>query len=412
MASTHPRESRRKAGDSQVQQQRKASVSEEGSPWELAPSRRGVSRYESTPDDESPAGAYGAYSVVPKRKSRHNPDETHSPTKERACYNQSTYERNESYSVAPRSSSPEALTFRAPYRPPKTGIAGYFSKPNKGSSPLSSSSSSKKSTPLKVRGKEAATSAETSSLLNQSDSDDDVMVEISHYSSNPTSPSKNYMKEKNIGDEGGALLSSVDEPTDMPPPPTEIELEWDPEIPCDDTLTESPDANALAKQTESLSLDRQKPQSNLLLSYSNVESSQKVFSNDLEDLVSSPEHENFLTHNNQLYLPPPNPGGQLLSEIVTNNPSLSSFLMSTAPPPPEQFATIGNSSNPNLVSSVISKNKVGESSPFGEISDSSPPTRVDEQIEVIDLDEEPRKRSNRRRNSFDQAQEFGNVLNL
>jgi len=404
---------------SQVQPQRQTPASEEGSPWELAPSRQGKPRYESNVDDETSAGAYGAYSVGPKRKPRPKSAETPSPSKERIHYQPNHYAMKESRYVPPRSPSPEDLTFRAPVQPPKAGLASFFSKSDKGSPAvsMSSSSSSKKSTPLKVRGKEVATNAETSSLLNQFESDDenDVTIEISHYSSKHTSPNKNYLKEKDLGEEGGALLGSTDEPTDLPPPPTEIELEWEPEI-CDETLVENSGPDVVAKETEKLSLQEKEAQSNFLLSYADVESPQKSFSNDLEELMSTPEHENFLSLNKQQYLPPPNPGGQLLSEIVTNNPSLSNFLMTSAPPPPKQFAT--SSEQPDLISSVPSTSlyrkeaQIDENPTVRDELEPSLPVRVDEQIEVIDLDEEPRKRSNRRRNSFDQAQEYGNILNL
>ena len=400
-AASHPKESYRNPS-SHVRQQRQTPVSEEVSPWELAPSRRGMPRFESSGDDESPAGAYGAYSLAPKRKPRPKSAETPSPIKEKARYQPSRYDPKESYSISPRSPSPEDLTFRAPIQPSKTGLGSFFTKPSKGSPAisLSSSSSSKKSTPLKVRGKEAATSAETSSLLNQTESDEEgVMVEISHYSKN-TSPNKSYMADKTIGEEGGALLATVEEPTDLPPPSTEIELEWDPEV-GDETLT---DNSELIKETEKLSIEEEKPQSDFLLSYTDVESPKKSIPNDLEELISTPEHESFLQLNKQQYLPPPNPGGQLLSEIVTNNPSLSNFLMSSTPPPPKQFAT--SSEPPDIVLPDGGPGYGG-----GEV-ESSFPVRVDEQIEVIDLDEEPRKRRNRRRNSFDQAQEFGNILNL
>ena len=366
-------------------------ASTDNSPWELAPSQQGVPRYEPNPDDESPAGAYGAYSVGPKRKPRPRPVNAEPPRRARPVASNND---GGAYYAPRRSPSPEELSFRAPSQPAKTGITSYFAKSAK-SSPsvsMSSSSSSKKSTPLKVRGKEAATSAETSSLLNQSESEEDegVMVEISH--SKISSPEKRYKKEKQVGDEGGSLLASAEDPGTLPPPPSAVELEWDPEIDLDDTIVEigSQEVDDLAKEAGNLKVETTAAHPDLLLSYNNVETKK---TNDLEELISSPEHES-------LQLPPPNASGQLLSEIVINNPSLSNFLLTSAPPPPQEFASEAADVQQDIVIPGI---------------DNANPEHVEKEdlLEVVDFDQEPKKRSSsRRRNSLDHAQEYGNMLNV
>ena len=392
---------------------------EENSPWELAPSRRVVARCESV-DDESPAGAYGAYSVSSRRKA---------PTKAHRFDRPETSSRNETSGydarIAPvqlqRPPSPEDLCFRAPAEPIRSGISGFFNKPAKDSPSASlSSGSSKKSTPIRVRGKEKATAAETSSLLNQSQSDDDdgsgVMVEISHYPNNQTSPEKRYTKERVVGQEKNSLLAADDDAQyELPPPPSEIELEWEPDIEAEENPEQfSVDSHGQVSKHDQPAASETQP--DLLLSYADVESPIKSLNSDLEALMNQGtgkyEEESSYLDTNQ-YLLPPNPSGQLLSEIVTNNPSLSSFLMSSAPhpPPPEQYAS-GNeqmSSRPTVPVDNKSAHLAATDEP--EVEHASLPVRVDDQIEVIDLDEEPRKPGSRRRNSFDQAREFGNVLN-
>ena len=394
-----PYETYRSTHSRVIEYPKKEAESQEGSPWELAPSRYGAPTYvKESFDDETAAGAYGAYAIGAPRKSRPKPVKVLPPPVEKTTFKPRVAE---SPPLPPEPPSPEELTFRAPMGDSsKTGVSSYFNKPFK-SSPHSSSSS-KKSSPLKVRGKVAATSAETSSLLNQSQSedDDDVAVEITHYSSKQNSPDKSYLKAKEIGEERGALLSSENnvDPVAIPIPTSEIELEWHPEI-------EEDSGKAVAAETAALVTEKQ-TQPNLLLSYTNVESPKNSLPDDLDVLVSTPEH---FSMDKQQHLPPPNQGGQLLSEIVTNNPSLSSFLMTPAPPPPEEFA-----SSSNVAASLTEELPENSANNLNSIESEnlSPPVRVDEQIEVIDLDEEPRKRINRRRNSFDQAQEFGNVLNL
>lgn len=391
----------------------------ENSPWELAPSRQGVTQPSDCVDDESSAGAYGAYSVSSRRKIRSKPARNDRPQAQLSTRTPAAYQDTKFAPIQlKRPPSLEDLSFRAPSEPVRSGISSYFNKSAKDGSGVSGSSgSSKKSTPVRVRGKEKATNAETSSLLNQSQSEDDddgIMLEISHYPCKQTSPEKRYPREKGVVDEKGSLLAAdSEEHYELPPPPSEIELEWDQEI----ELTENPPLDALSSQNQVSKVNHQSGESqpNLLLSYSNVESPVKSVASEFESLMTTGagkfEDESFLE--TKQYLPPPNPGGQLLSEIVINNPSLSNFLMSTAPPPPQEFAS--NSKQTTNVQVEIHpsmKNDHGLLTSGGAgFEPASLPVRVDDQIEVIDLDEEPRKRGNRRRNSFDQAREYGDVLN-
>ncbi|XP_076816733.1 uncharacterized protein LOC143462443 isoform X2 [Clavelina lepadiformis] len=468
----------------------KQSSNEESSPWELAPSR--MPDFQNVEDDDGSAGAYGAYSVRPKRrpqkrqinpypeKSREKGKAPHDiggmsnkqpPTSETVGHQQiakmaqSASKIGISY-LRSRSPSPDTLDFRQPedleFRkaappPSKTALSKYISRSSKSSPSMTSSSSnsSRKNTPLKVRGKEAATNAETSSLINAVDSDEEnTLASEPQYLSAHTSPDKSYLKRE-TGMEGGSLSSVENDEVEVVAAPSvgEIDLEWDP------TLTshhppeideESQEMVVLEKETAKIILQEKgevQHEPDLLLSYTNVESPKKDLhqftledlENDNANLSVKQSNDNLLMMENLQSLPSPQHTGQLLSEIVNTNPSLENFLITSPPPPPQEFACAQRRPRQIYNSDVsYSKFPITKDSPSfypeltfkdhdpvekgikntadgpleSEVESTNQPVRVDEQVIVIDLDEEPRKRvaTLRRRNSLDQAQEFGNVM--
>ena len=451
-------------------------TTKESSPWELAPQHcNNGPRYDV--DEDSPAGAYGAYSVRPKRRQVSREYlYNESPPQPQLPSNQNSNAKERVASPPVRSPSPENLDFRKPN-------STYKSRNSFKSSPsLSSvsSSSSRKSTPSRVRPNEAASKEETSSLLNSKDSDDEP-EEKSHRS--PGRQKKVYELEKNR-DVSEQTMSLTQGDTDSNCGDSQIDLEWDPtlltdsSVPSESLSTAGEDETSYKSKVKKCSNDKlQKVLASLdgdtiekgnepsvppdlLLSYNEVQNSNEPKSNldILEELfnanqIDEGEMKDEVRRLQELL---PSPKHQQKSEVV-HNPILESFFESP-PPPPQEFASREKvltpvpvdssrestpSHQPNSVSETptcqtssdgvkATSTQNNETEVFGNgketvdvHSDGDEP--LDEsvvedpvifsgqqesaEVLVVDTDElTDLKLLNRRRKSFDQAQEYGNVL--
>ena len=404
----------------------------ESSPWELAPRRPAVPTKQSDEDlDEAPAGAYGAYAVGPRRRARRPTQKAHNvaprTTAQPASVNTSPWElapvekgtlpANNAQPAETRAEVEEVedIEFRKSVAPDAYIASSFFARGPSATvaddDASSSKSSSRKSSPVKVRGKEAATRAETSSLLtHEGDDGDERDLAPSLPSSAKSSPKKPYIKSKHSEEQGSALLGTV-EPNayrDEVEVAAQLDLEWE------DEGLPAPPLELIATQTNHVDGQPEPPkrEPDLLLSYQDVEGPPPENCLDLDEFLASPVDDNQTdseskTDNSLALLSPgqSSSSGYLLSEIMLDNPSFGSFLLNPPPPPPQFTGDEDLAKDaPELVEDLNRAEPNRETPPVG------PPRRVDEEIEVIDLDEEPKVRDRIRRNSFDQARELGNVM--
>lgn len=326
----------------------------ESSPWEMAPQRHSNgTRYEA--DDDSPAGAYGAYSVRPKRRQvSREYIYNEGPPQPRQASNQAISKHHSG--DATQSSSPGIVRKPTPY---KTNNA-FKSSPSMSSV---SSSSSRKSTPNRARPRDAVARHETSSLLNSKDSDEEDEEKVS-----PGELKKIYKLNKS--EDISELTSSLThDDTDSNCGDGQIDLEWDPTLMTDSSVQSEPlpvpvkedqpvkkkaakkksPSDKLAKVLASLDdVTDEKPKKaaeaapNLLLSYNelNHDSPPKSNIDILQDLfdanqIGDKERKEEVDRLQELL---PSPKHQPTSSEVVNNPLLESFFESP-PPPPQEFAS-------------------------------------------------------------------------
>lgn len=353
-------------------------------------------------DDEAPAGAYGAYAVGSRRKApRREPEPRHT---ELNINIPSQPPSNYSYSAP---SSPEELDLRKPAVPDAYIASTFLAKAADivASSVSSSKSSSQKSSPYRVKGKESASKAETSSLLTGDDSDDENVPELP--SSQTSSPKKSYIPNE-YQPESHGLLNQIDNDEDSIHD-KEITLEWDPM----DEYEEQLDVG-VKREVVSVKEDPAPPQENLLLSYNEVELQTKADEAHLEDLLNLNVDIATDTLNNVQLTEVQDPqSGHLLTEMINSNPNLESFLLTT-PPPPQEFASIETEPLPDEITTYTQVDEVNEENTAGNVDNLTPthPTAVksNDVIEVVDLDLVEKQSDTRRRNSFEQARDYGSIM--
>ena len=387
-------------------------VVKESSPWEMAPQQRcSNTRYET--EDDSPAGAYGAYSVRPKRRQQANRDYVYNneapPAQPHSHSHQQSTSKQHS-SAATQSTSPAPVRKQTPY---KTSNA-FKSSPSLSSV---SSSSSRKSTPNRARPKDAASRDETSSLLNNKDSDDDDMTADKV----KTSPDqlKGIYKLKENEDVSEVTSSLTHDDTDSNCGDGQIDLEWDPTLMTDSSVQsetvpvkkdesqrkkpkkKSP-SDKLAKVLASLDdvTDKKSKHNpadapdNLLLSYNELDQANQPKSNidilqglfDANQIADGSGKEDV----DRLQELLPSPKRQHTSDDVAKDPLLESFFESP-PPPPQEFASSrekvliptpvhsSNDSTPSHVSAAVSQSATSMSySDDSAMASSSYPSQEDD----------------------------------
>nr|CAB3266974.1 tight junction-associated protein 1 [Phallusia mammillata] len=384
-------------------------TSSESSPWERRTVPTGSQYADDNDDDEAPAGAYGVYAVGPKRRIPKKAPEL----KHKLNLNLPREPvLPPSHSVP---SSPEELDFRKPTLPDAYIASTFLAKAADvvASSLPSSKSSSLKSSPYKVRGKVSASQAETSSLLTGDNSDDEDDRDLSV--SQTPSPKKEYGFNEQHQPEGLGLLDRdediMDDLHDK-----EITLEWDPtdvyeeeELPAqlkNEEIKTGPDTDVMTTPA----------QKNLLLSYNEVEIKKEPEGMNLEDLLNMNVETATDTMANVNLTPSQAPdSGHLLSEIAHGNPSFESFLLTT-PPPPQEFASTEKQPQPteDAIYTQVDINATVNSTEQDDnvvcTNEANFSVQANDVIEVVDLDLTESQLDTRRRNSFEQAREYGNVM--